>query len=374
MADTTIKPEIKVDPAASTPQSMRDVAEFGEEVHDLQFPPGPGEPGSSQAWLVKLPKYLWQHWADIYRNMADDVPIEIGKMRVKTSNDPDLDPLKQKIQISLTPGVPQHRGLPMKYDLNLKTNGYSGTVIFSEKDAPGEDSSKRGPSNRGSKPSGIQSKNDRYGRDRPAVKAGTYRTAIDRNTALAPVIHHVADALPHEDDSYFKFAKKQYLASTRPKTSTTFTSKIDKSLHPSARGNLGAFNAFGLSSRPTSKKKPTQNKAVRIPQGELLDALDKCFRRYKYWSLKALRNELKQPEAYIKQTLEEIAVLVRSGDFAMNYILRPEYTTRHEIKEEDVKQEHVDVGSEDEGGSGMGSASGEESEDEEGFEDVKMEG
>ena len=369
MADVATKPEIKVDPASSTPRPLHEVAEF-EETHDLEIPPGPGD-GGSQAWLVKLPKYLWQHWADIYRNHADDEPIEIGKMRVKTSTDPNQDPLQQQIQIRLTPGVPQHRGLPMNYDLNLKTNGYSGTVVFSEKDAPDDKTKKREPY--GGRPSGIQSKNDRYGRNNfPATKPGTYRTAIDRHTALAPVIHHVADAQPHEDESYKKYLQKQQDAAAKPKDSTTFVNKFDSRLHPSARGNLGAFNAFGLSSRPTSKKKPVKEKAVRIPQGELLDALDKCFRRYKYWSLKALRNELKQPEAYIKQTLEQIAVLVRSGDFAMNYMLRPEYATQKGVKEEDVKQEHKDVESEEEGVSGTGGSGG-SSGDEEGFEDVRME-
>lgn len=371
MADAAIKPEIKVDPAESSPQEMKDVDDF-VETHDLEFPSGEG-----QAWLVKLPKFLWQHWADIYRNSADEVPIEIGKMRVKTSNDPNLDPLQQQIQIRLTPGVPQHRGLPMNYNLHLRTSGYSGAVVFTERDEPKD--SKRGQPYNG-RPSGIQSKNDRYGNNNKSdAPRGPYRSTIVRNTALAPVIQHVADAQPVEDDSYYKFIRKQMQASNKPKLATTFTGTIGKTHPGAANSNLSAFNTFNLSSRPgatKNNKKQVKEKAVRIPQDQLLDALDKCFRRYKYWSLKALRQELKQPEAYIKQTLEQIAVLVRSGDFAMNYMLRPEYAVEKGVKEEEVKQEHVDVGSEvEEGGSGIGTGlSGEESEDEEGFEDVKMEG
>lgn len=363
MADVAIKPEIKVDPAESTPSRMEDIEKY-EDAPALEIPEAGG-----QAWLVKLPKYLWQHWADIYRNHADDEPIEIGKMRVKASSDPDQDPLQQQIQIRLMPGVPQHRGLPMSYDVKLKTNGYSGNVVFSERDEGG---------GRRNQIRGI-SKQDRYSRQKRETKSGTYSSALNKHTALAPIIQHVADAVPHHDDSYSKFTKKQFLMATRPKRATTFVDKLDRSLHPSAAGggDLGAFNAFGLSSRPSAKKKAPKEKAVRISQGELLDALDKCFRRYKYWSLKALRNELKQPEAYIKQTLEQIAVLVRSGDFSMTYMLKPEYQAQNEIKDEDVKQEHVDVGSdvdqgpEEESGS---SGSGEESDDEDGFEDVQMDG
>lgn len=374
MADVTVKPEVKVDPAASTPREMKDIQDYAD-VPDLEMPLPP-EQGGSQAWLVKVPRYLWQQWADIYHNHADEEPIQIGNMHVKTPKDPNHDPLQQKVRISLMERVPQHRGLPLNYDVKLKSTGYDGHVVFSEIEKEDTNKNKKSYSGR---PNGIQSKQDRFNRNKKPVAPNTYGSAIMKNTALAPVIHHVADAMPTDDDSFQKFNKKLYDAAIKPKSQTTFSDKIDKTLHPSARGgNLGAFNAFGLSSRPSAKKKAPKEKAVRIPQGELLDALDKCFRRYKYWSLKALRNELKQPEAYIKQTLEQIAVLVRSGDFSMTYMLKPEYTAQNAIKDEDVKQEHVEVGSDlEEGGSATGSAggSGEESEDDlEGFEDVKMEG
>lgn len=370
MADPAVKPEIKVDPAASTPQTMDDVKEF-EETYDLDIPAAPHE-GGGQAWLVKLPKYLWQQWADIYRNSADDHPIEIGKMRVKNSPDANQDPLQRQIQIRLATGVPQHRGLPINYDLKLKSNGYNGTVVFSEKEDPAHNSNKS--KSHSGKPASIQSKNERYGQqNKGRFAANSYRTSIPKKTALAPVIHHVADASPADDEFTKRFTRKEYLRMIKPKRQTVIDDKIHLTMHPAGRSNLGAFNAFAMSSKPTSKKKAPKEKAVRIPQSELLDALDKCFRRYKYWSLKALRNELKQPEAYIKQTLEQIAVLVRSGDFAMNYMLKPEYTAEHEIKEEDVKQEHKDVETDEDGPSGTGTGTGEESEDDEGFEDIKME-
>ena len=61
-----------------------------------------------------------------------------------------------------------------------------------------------------------------------------------------------------------------------------------------------------------------------MPQNELLDLIYNCFRRHKYWPFKSLKAELKQPEAYLKQTLEIVAHLVKSGDFAMTWELKPE--------------------------------------------------
>ncbi|KAF2480602.1 transcription initiation factor IIF, beta subunit-domain-containing protein [Neohortaea acidophila] len=388
MADTQAKPEIKVDPASSTPKAMTDVEEFEDDV-DLYIPPPPQPQGDGpQAWLVKVPKYIWNAWAEIYRNAPDDGGnVEIGKMVVYEPKPGEEAP---KTQIRLTPGVYQHVDLPKTYNLDIKTTGYSNTIVFSEKDLPGHRSGRPQPySSRHSKAQqfqksrGIPSKADRYGKP---VKPGTYRTAIPKQTALAPLIYHVADAAPEEDASYFAYFKKQYEEQLKPKKTTTFFAGIDRSLHPAA-SHLNAFPSFGLSSRPGArgKKAAPKEKAVRMSQEALLDRIYQCFRRYKYWSLKALRIELRQPEVYIKQTLEGVAVLMRSGDFAMNYVLKPEYQAminpqgedgegKAEPKEETamVKSEAEESEMEMDGGVELGSEDDDDDDLGEEFEDVKM--
>ncbi len=61
-----------------------------------------------------------------------------------------------------------------------------------------------------------------------------------------------------------------------------------------------------------------------MPQNDLIDLIYDCFSRYNYWSLKALKAEVNQPEAYLKSTLEKVADLVKSGRFAMTWTLKPE--------------------------------------------------
>lgn len=70
--------------------------------------------------------------------------------------------------------------------------------------------------------------------------------------------------------------------------------------------------------------RPQLSKAARMPQNELLDRIFECFRRYNYWSMKALRAELQQPEVYLRETLEKVAVLAKSGRFATQWSLKPE--------------------------------------------------
>ena len=71
----------------------------------------------------------------------------------------------------------------------------------------------------------------------------------------------------------------------------------------------------------TQRGRAQELKAARIPQNELLDLIGDCFRRYTYWPLKSLKAELNQPEAYLKQTLEMVAHLVKQGPHAMTWQL-----------------------------------------------------
>jgi transcription initiation factor TFIIF subunit beta len=73
-----------------------------------------------------------------------------------------------------------------------------------------------------------------------------------------------------------------------------------------------------------------------MPQNELLDRIFACFRRYKYWSMKALRSELQQPEAYLRETLEKVAVLAKSGRFATQWSLKPENSVENYAAAEDA--------------------------------------
>ncbi|KAK4540835.1 hypothetical protein LTR36_008912 [Oleoguttula mirabilis] len=394
MADikAEVKAEIKRDPADDAPNTPT-VDAFDDDT-DLHFP-GP----SDQAWLVKLPKDMWQAWNELYQDAPDDQLIEVGKMRVYHPG-AEQDELKQKIQIRLHDTIPQYSDIPKNYDVKLTTSGYNNTVVFAEKDLPGHRTQPFGRSSRYAppppKPAGIPVKSERYGSNGKKDGRSTYRTAIPKHIALAPVIQHEANATPIEDDAYYAHIKRKWDAHVAPKQRTTFLTGVDSRMHPGQNANLAAFNSFGLSARPgrggvqtqtqqtmgNGRKKVVKEKAVRMAQADLIDALYRCFRRYRYWSMKALRNELRQPEAWIKENLENIATLMRSGDFAMNWVLRPEYQGVV-VQEGDVVKEEVakvESGAEDltgDEGGGDEDEFGEDDGEGEGegeFEDVKMEG
>jgi transcription initiation factor TFIIF subunit beta len=80
-----------------------------------------------------------------------------------------------------------------------------------------------------------------------------------------------------------------------------------------------------------NKPKSQLNKAARISKDLLLDMLHKCFDKYMYWPMKALKKETQQPEAYLKDCLEEIADLVRTGTFASNWMRKAMFDTPNSV-------------------------------------------
>lgn len=67
------------------------------------------------------------------------------------------------------------------------------------------------------------------------------------------------------------------------------------------------------------------NKTTRMAENDLIDQINLCFSYYSYYSMRALRARLRQPEAYLRETLDKVANLNRSGPFANLYSIKPEF-------------------------------------------------
>ena len=53
---------------------------------------------------------------------------------------------------------------------------------------------------------------------------------------------------------------------------------------------------------------------ARMPKNQLLDLLFRLFGERETWPIKLLREKTQQPEAFLKETLTDIAFLHRSGE------------------------------------------------------------
>lgn len=86
-----------------------------------------------------------------------------------------------------------------------------------------------------------------------------------------------------------------------------------------------------------------------------------------------MRERLQQPEAWIKEVLEDIAYTMRSGDYIGTYKLNDSSARLLQIRSEGMKTEAAPVKNESDQGTGdeLGEADDDDIDE---FEDVKMEG
>jgi transcription initiation factor TFIIF subunit beta len=91
-----------------------------------------------------------------------------------------------------------------------------------------------------------------------------------------------------------------------------------------------------------------------------MDLLAQAFAKHPFWPMKALKEEVRQPEAYLREVLNKIAFLTRNGVYANTWHLKPSVVGAVELTDADmakyeqeimqsVKPEDVapDVGTED---------------------------
>jgi transcription initiation factor TFIIF subunit beta len=64
---------------------------------------------------------------------------------------------------------------------------------------------------------------------------------------------------------------------------------------------------------------------ARIPRNQLLDHLFALFQEQPRWSIRPLREKTQQPEAYLKETLAQIAFLHKFGEFNGLWELQENY-------------------------------------------------
>lgn len=104
---------------------------------------------------------------------------------------------------------------------------------------------------------------------------------------------------------------------------------LDLCGHPSLREvtRLLTVSAYSLTPLAQEAKPKNLDKAHRLPRNELLDLLFAAFQEAVYWRLKSLKQRTQQPEAYLKEILGEIGVLVKRGPYVGCWTLMEIYKT-----------------------------------------------
>ncbi|KAF8339921.1 transcription initiation factor IIF, beta subunit-domain-containing protein [Cantharellus anzutake] len=256
--------------------------EDGDEPNEyLELDPN----SDASVWLVKVPKSLMETWSNVQKPQT-----LLGTVRV-WANDVNGS---QRVQL-LLPETPEYTigDEPTEYSLDVTNQTVQSQYVLT---------------------------------DQPNDKSANKRT---RKTRVIGQIKHHASLKPLMSDQYVARIRRRAAQANKPRKSIVMLEDRQdaggsnlKMVQSGAIQTNAGFNLAKKSSRPTEK--PQFERAARISRNELLDQLFTLFTDEEpYWSMKDLRRRTNQPEAYLKEILNEIADLQRGGPHNTKYSLKP---------------------------------------------------
>ncbi|KAG9237269.1 putative transcription initiation factor IIF subunit beta [Amylocarpus encephaloides] len=300
-----------------------------EDTGDLEFNP---DEKYQNLFLARVPKSLWDSWS----KLPDDAEIRIGTIRQITETN-EHGEQRQAVQMMLSSDLSEHQLVPKEYTLDIVSETTENTYTFTEQDLPGY---KTKPKKFDPASANIPS---RLNRRTPIVKQPydpnkkyqeRFRKAIPKCTTLAGKFAHEVNCVAVKNEESKRFLDQPFLDALKKPDKTLYLGKnVDLqdlqgsgfTIPGTVAAQAGKWTNFVRTNGGAPPgKKPQLQKTARMPENELLDKIFDCFRRYTYWSMKAFRQELQQPEAYLRETLEKIAILHKSGPYSTQWSLKPE--------------------------------------------------
>ncbi len=173
------------------------------------------------------------------------------------------------------------------------------------------------------------------------------RRPIPKQTAIAGVVTREFECTPVKNEEYgaieklhaemmLKVPEKEGVSFTNLKpanygqTGTVMSHADRTALTKASELELRLSTAMLILQQKLQAKRNAakENRAARVPHNVLNDALLQLFREHRIWGLRDLKKRVEQPEAYVRQVLEGIATMWKSGDFNGKWELKPEYKER----------------------------------------------
>lgn len=290
--------------------------------------------GNQKVWLVKLPRYLAERWT----NPANLNGQQLGQVKIRQNNKPVNGKKKLEVKLVLNDS-PETEDIPHEYDLSILNTQVHNSYVFSEEnlkrfkqevteigDMPDQpelpELDKNESPRRPNKFFRVQ-KNGPDGEKKyiPFVKT------IPKKTNLVGKIVHDCQIVPLKNDSRYAqmLLKRQNMPLTQERPKVTFLNEIPGVVQSQAGPSLTGKSTSLFLKSTTGPKSKTEGRAIRMPKKDLLDLLFRLFEEYEYWSMKGLKERTRQPETYLKESLESIANLNKKGPYTSKYNLKPEY-------------------------------------------------
>lgn len=321
--------------------------------------------GNQKVWFVKLPRYLAERWT----NPENLNGQQLGQVKIRQNNTANG---KRKLEVRLVLNESaENESIPHEYDLLILNTQVHNNYVFSEENLKRfkQEVTEIGempdqpelPSLGNNEPEPRPNQFFRVHKNGPdgEKKQIPFVKTIPKKTSLVGKIVHDCQIVPLKTDKRYSqmVARRQNMPLTQERPKVTFLNEIPGVVQSQAGPSItGRSTSLFLKSSNAARNK-ADGRAIRMPQKDLLDLLFRLFEEYEYWSMKGLKERTRQPETYLKESLELIANLIKKGPYTSKYNLKPEYKRLRDAER----------------AARLGQAAAEENEEKDEDEDVEME-
>ncbi|KAJ2497419.1 hypothetical protein GGH96_005133 [Coemansia sp. RSA 1972] len=232
----------------------------------------------SKVWLVKVPAFLAEKWKQTHED-----GVQLGKMRIYER--PDSSGSNISVLVNDTP---ENKDIPKEYRMQVSNERVRNMFIFSESRDP-----------------------------RAVVKPTSTEANKAVPMAMTGTVHHECTVTPTYTDEYKRIMRKRVLDRHK-------NARKVQPMHMSeyCRSMLAA----GTDMFDTAQKKAKMDsRMARMERQDLMNLLFSKFESFPYWSFKGLLEATRQPTAYLREVLADIARLNKSGPYVNTYGLKPEF-------------------------------------------------
>ncbi|CUM65589.1 uncharacterized protein PRCAT00003237001 [Priceomyces carsonii] len=316
--------------------------------------------GAQKIWLVKLPRYLSDSWSNEGASGA-----QLGTVKIRHTNN------KLQVKLMLDEKL-KKPNIALEYNISMLNTQVNNSYVFSEEnlkkfkqeltevgDMPEQPTLQPVDKKKGVvKPNSyfrVQKNKD----GSPSTKKYVpYVKTIPKKTALVGKICHDCQIIPSKEDKNYSqiLSGRKNIQPAKQRPKVTLLDEIPGVVQSNAGPSIKGNNTSVFLKSSLSKNKTGEGRAIRMPKKDLLDLLFRLFEEYDYWSMKGLKERTRQPESYLKESLDSIAILIKKGPYTSKYSLKPEYkrlrdagrtTNLEENDEEENKDEGDDIEMED---------------------------
>ncbi|SGZ46277.1 CIC11C00000003615 [Sungouiella intermedia] len=288
--------------------------------------------GNQKVWFVKLPRYLAEKWT----NPDNLNGQQLGQVKIRQNTGGNG---KRKLEVKLVLNdTPDSETIPHEYDLSILNTQVHNSYVFSEENlkrfkqevteiADMPDAPELPDLNQDESLDRRPNKFFRVQKNGEEEKVIPFVKTIPKKTNLVGKIVHDCQIVPLKSDRRYAqmLAKRQNMPLTKARPKVTFLNEIPGVVQSQAGPSItGRSTSLFLKSSNAAKNK-ADGRAIRMPKKDLLDLLFRLFEEYEYWSMKGLKERTRQPETYLKESLELIANLIKKGPYTSKYNLKPEY-------------------------------------------------